>query len=98
MITAIAEMAILGKKGVRIDADLGDIRPDKFMFNEASGYIIEVSEENIEEFKKFAEDCQINPISVGKTGGKNITFNDKLDLSLKEAENIWRNSFSEVLK
>jgi len=97
MITTVSEMAILGKKGAIINTDT-DLRLDKYLFTENSGFVLEVSEESVEEVMNLSKENNLDLIKIGKVEGNSIKVNDKIDIGVDEIETVWRNAFSEVLK
>jgi hypothetical protein len=97
-------MAILGKKGAVLKCDLNEkdddekLREDHILFTEKSGYVLEVADSMMFELKKLADSYNTQIYEIGVVEGDRIIFNDKIDIKLEEAEKVWRESFSEVLR
>jgi len=108
MITAIAEMAITGDKGVEIDiAKLGELRKDKLLFSETSGFVFEVEKKNKEKVEKILKEFGLEKnkafFEIGKTTDNKkiiINHNDKkiINTELKELSNAWKTGLDEAMK
>ncbi|MFW6273122.1 MAG: hypothetical protein ACOC2U_05025, partial [bacterium] len=102
IVTTIAEMTILGKKGAKIainnESNPNEIRLDRFLFSETSGFIIEISKDELDDITNIAHEYKIPISKIGEITSDELIVNDKINININELENIWRNSFAEVLK
>ncbi|MBS3816015.1 MAG: phosphoribosylformylglycinamidine synthase subunit PurL [Candidatus Thermoplasmatota archaeon] len=97
---ALAEMCLAGNVGIRVDVET-DLRSDKFLFSESNTrWIVEVEEENIEEFEKnFSVPVQ-RIGSVSKENGRvkvKMNGNEKIDLGLKEIRKYWKETLGKKM-
>ncbi len=97
---ALAEMCLAGDFGVRVEIET-ELRPDKFLFSESNTrWIVEVEEENIEEFEKnFSVSVQrIGSVSEEK-GRVKVEMNGekKIDLSLDEIRTSWKETLGKKM-
>mgnify|MGYP003624154444 CR=1 FL=1 len=92
---AIAKMAVVGNKGVKVSVELND---SKDIFCESlSRAVVEVKEENIEAFAKIANEKGISCTKIGTVGGDTISIND-VTISLENAKDIYFNKFKKVIE
>lgn len=82
---------ILGKVGA--DINLYDDDIEKALFAEGAGYLVSVTNNNVEEFEKILNEEQIKWNFIGSTGGETITYkhlNNKIaELGLPEVTKEW---------
>lgn len=106
IITAISEMIMGGDAdggiGAEISLNFTNIRADKTLFSESSGFVIESKRENIERLKEIFRFYDTEIFEIGKTGGKNLiitNFNEKIvDLPVEKLKEAWTNGFAEALR
>ncbi len=107
MLTTISEMILGGeadgKIGVEINIDFSDLRNDKILFSESSGFVFEVSEENIEKVKSIFEEYDLEIINIGKTINQNSLIINKqtkkiIDLKIEDIKKSWTRGLVEALK
>lgn len=92
---AIAKMAVVGNRGVKVSVELND---SKDIFCESlSRAVVEVKEENIEAFTKLATSKGISCTKIGTVGGDTISIND-VTISLDSAKDIYFNKFKKVIE
>jgi len=83
---------------VGIDAKIGEEAFDITLFNENLAIIIEVNNKNVAEAQKTLETNNIPFDIIGATSSKEtIIVNNKVNLSIKEAKNVWDISLREKL-
>ncbi len=103
--TTISEMILGGDSdgeiGAEINLDFTDLRPDKALFSESSGFVFEVEEKNIEKLKTLFKFYKFPLIELGQTKGKNliITKSNKkiIDLPISKLKDAWTTGFVEAL-
>ena len=69
MITTFSEMAFAGNCGLEIAADLKEIDPIQYFFNEELGLVVEVDKKNRNSFLKIIKDNNLDNVTIllGKT-------------------------------
>src|SRR3989344_3150521 len=76
--TTISEMILggeaTGKIGAEILLDFSDLRTDKILFSESSGFVFEADEKNIKKIKDLFRFYKLSLIELGKTKGKKLTI------------------------
>jgi phosphoribosylformylglycinamidine (FGAM) synthase-like enzyme len=83
---------------VGIDAKIDEEAFDITLFNENLAIIIEVNNKNVAEAQKILETNNIPFDIIGATSSKEtIIVNNKVNLSIKEAKNVWDISLREKL-
>ncbi len=104
--TTISEMVLGGdadgEVGAEINLGFTNLRADKALFSETSGFVFEVEDEKIEKLKTLFKFYKINMVELGKTKGKNliITKNNKkiIDLPISKLKEAWTTGFVEALE
>ena len=95
--TTIAEMCILGNKGATVIANT-ELRPDKFLFSETTGFVLEADEKAEKIFAKYNLDFEI----IGKVSGNSlkISVNDNqlVDCSVEELKKPWYLGLKEAME
>ena len=90
---AIAEAAVIGRRGVKIKARFGG-RWDAALFGEAqSRIVVTVPGDRAEAFEQMAADGGAPALRMGSTGGDRIVIGDLIDMPLSDAAKCWENGF-----
>jgi phosphoribosylformylglycinamidine synthase len=93
---ALAEAAILGERGVVIDAAPGG-RWDAALFGEAqSRIIVTVAADQTGELERIAGDADAPLVRLGTTGGDRFVISDLVDLSLSDVSDRWMSGFQDA--
>ena len=93
---ALAEAAILGERGVVVDAALGG-RWDAALFGEAqSRIIVTVAADQTGELERIAVNAGAPLLRLGTTGGDRIVIGDLVDLSLSDVSERWMSGFQDA--
>ena len=103
--TAISEMILGGEAsgiiGAEVNLDFTNLRNDKALFSESSGFVFEVEDKNVERVKNLFRFYKQNLIFLGKTKGKNliISKNKKkiINLPISKLKDVWTTGFVEAL-
>ncbi|MDP7179830.1 MAG: phosphoribosylformylglycinamidine synthase subunit PurL [Candidatus Woesearchaeota archaeon] len=107
LITSISEMILGGeadgKIGVKIDLNFSDLRPDKSLFSETSGFVFEVEDKNVEEVEKIFKKHDLEIIKIGNTIDHNkLTINKDgkniINLKINELKQAWTTGFLNAIK
>ena len=104
--TTISEMILGGDAdgeiGAEINLDFTDLRNDRSLFSESSGFVFEVENKNIDKLKILFKFYKINLIELGKTKGKSLAINKSSkkisDLPISKLKEAWMNGFAEALE
>ncbi|MBS3101681.1 phosphoribosylformylglycinamidine synthase subunit PurL [Candidatus Woesearchaeota archaeon] len=104
--TTVSEMILGGDAdgniGAEIDLGFTDLRADKALFSETSGFIFEVEEKSTEKLKTLFRFYKINLTELGKTTGNKLTITRKnkkiIDLPISELKEAWTKGFAEALE
>ncbi|MBS3114419.1 phosphoribosylformylglycinamidine synthase subunit PurL [Candidatus Woesearchaeota archaeon] len=104
--TTISEMIMGGDAdgeiGAEINLDFSNLRNDKLLFSETSGFIFEVEDKNMQRLTNLFRFYKLNLMKLGKTNGKNlaITKNNKkiINLSISKLKEAWTRGFVEALE
>jgi phosphoribosylformylglycinamidine synthase subunit PurL len=76
----------------------GEITLDKFLFSQTGGFILEVSDQNLDEVNSIFAKYNIPTYHLGKTTNDNkIQITDVIDLDLEIAKERWTNGLREKL-
>ena len=93
---ALAEAAILGERGVVVDAALGG-RWDAALFGEAqSRIIVTVAVDQTGELERIAVNAGAPLLRLGTTGGDRIVIGDLVGLSLSDVSERWMSGFQDA--
>ncbi len=103
---AISEMILGGDAGGEIGAeislDFSDLRADKALFSETSGFVFEVEDKNIEKLKTLFKFYKIGFAELGKAKGKNLIIKKGskkiIDLPISKLKDAWTKGFVEALE
>jgi phosphoribosylformylglycinamidine synthase subunit PurL len=91
-----------GNIGAQINLDFSDLRADKALFSESSGFVFEVEAKNMDKLKLLIEPYKLNLIKLGKTKGGNLVIsknNEKIvDLKISKLNEAWTTGFLEALE
>ena len=91
-----------GEIGAEINLDFTNLRSDKALFSETSGFVFEVEGKNLEKLRILFKFYKINLIELGKTTGKNLTItkNNKkiINLPISKLKEAWTSGFVEALE
>jgi len=106
LVTTISEMVLGGEAdgqiGAEIDLDFSDLRPDKILFSESSGFVIEVMDKSLDKLKTLFKFYKVELIPIGKTKGNSLAVRKSgkkiADLKINELREAWTNGFVEALE
>lgn len=105
--TTIAEMILGGDAdgeiGVEISLDFTNLRNDKALFSESSGFVFEVEDKNIPRLNDLFRFYKLHLINLGKTTKEKnllITKNNKkvINLPISKLKDAWTKGFVEALR
>ncbi|MFH1641300.1 MAG: phosphoribosylformylglycinamidine synthase subunit PurL [Nanoarchaeota archaeon] len=106
MFTTLSEMVLGGeadgKIGINIDIS-SELRFDKFLFSETSGFIFEVNKTNISKVKEIFAGYNIELIQLGSTVTDDkiiVKYNDnkQLNLKIEDTRKAWTTGLKEAMK
>jgi len=105
---AISEMVLGGDAdgeiGAEIALDFTELRADKALFSQTSGFVFEAEDKNLEKLKALFRFYKINLIELGKTKGKGknlvIVKNNKkiINLPIAKLKEAWTKGFAEAME
>jgi phosphoribosylformylglycinamidine synthase len=85
---AVAECALLGKCGARLQLDLPDI--EVALFSEDQGRaVVTCSPSDVDTVLSIAADHEVRATSAGETGGDRLVIDNAIYLSLATLRNAW---------
>jgi len=104
--TTISEMILGGDAdgeiGAEISLDFTNLRTDKALFSESSGFVFEVEDKNVQRLQNLFRFYKLNLMKLGKTTGKNIIINHKnekiINLPILKLKEAWTKGFVEALE
>ncbi len=104
--TTISEMVLGGEADGDIGAEINlnfDVRNDKALFSESSGFVFEVDKKNASKARKIFDKYKIKVIEIGKTtNDKKLIFNKNnkkiINLPIKKLKDAWTTGFVEAIK
>ena len=104
--TTISEMIMGGDAdgeiGAEISLDFTNLRNDKALFSESSGFVFEVEDKNLEKLKTLFKFYKISLTELGKAKGSKLVItknNQKLvNLPLPKLREAWTKGFVEALE
>jgi len=79
---------------VNIESNLS---PDKILFSETGGFILEVLPKNIDAIKSVFSYYGLDVFEIGSTGGESIEINGFTDIYVSETKKAWTNGLREKL-
>lgn len=105
--TTISEMILGGEAdgeiGAEINLDFSNLRNDKTLFSETSGFVFEAEEKNIQRLHNLFKFYKLNLVNLGKTTNeKNLVINNKnkkiINLAISKLKDSWTTGFVEALE
>ena len=94
--SALAEMTFGNSIGCNVKIE-SDLSPDKILFSETGGFILEILPKNINALKSVFSNYGLDVFEIGSTGGKSIEINGIANISVSEAKDIWTNGLRKLL-
>ena len=94
--SALAEMTFGNSLGCNVKIE-SDLSPDKILFSETGGFILEILPKNINALKSVFSNYGLDVFEIGSTGGKSIEINGIANISVSEAKDIWTNGLRKLL-
>jgi phosphoribosylformylglycinamidine synthase len=94
--SALAEMTFRNSIGCNVNIE-SDLSPDKILFSETGGFILEVLPKNIDTIKSVFLNYGLDAFEIGSTGGESIQINGIMDIFLSETKKAWTNGLREKL-
>jgi phosphoribosylformylglycinamidine synthase len=94
--SALAEMTFGNSLGCNVKIE-SDLSPDKILFSETGGFILEVLPKNINVLKSVFSNYGLDVFEIGSTGGRSIEINGIANISVSEAKDIWTNGLRKLL-
>lgn len=94
--SALAEMTFGNSIGCKVHIE-SDLSLTKILFSETSGFVAEVSRENIEKVQSVFLDYSVIASDIGTTGGESIGINEAVNLAVINAREAWRNGLRDKL-
>ena len=106
MAVTISEMILGGDAdgqiGVELNLDFSDLRNDKILFSQSSGFVFEVEDKNKTQLRKTFESYNLDLIELGTSKGKNLVIKNKnkkiVDIPIGDLRKAWTSGFVEALK
>jgi len=104
--TTISEMILGGDAdgeiGAEISLDFTNLRTDKALFSESSGFVFEVEDKNIQRLQNLFRFYKLDLMKLGTTKGKNLIINNKnkkiIDIPISKLKEAWTKGFVEALE
>ncbi len=91
-----------GQIGAEIDLDFANLRADKTLFSESSGFVFEVEDKNVQRLNGLFRFYKLHLIKLGKTEGKNLVITKKnekiINLPISKLMEAWTRGFVEALE
>ena len=94
--SALAEMTFGNSIGCNVKIE-SDLSPDKILFSETGGFILEILPKNINALKSVFSNYGLDVFEIGSTGGRLIEINGIANISVSEAKDIWTNGLRKLL-
>ena len=94
--SALAEMTFRNSIGCNVNIE-SDLSPDKILFSETGGFILEVLPKNIDVIKSIFSNYGLDIFDIGSTGGESIEINGITDIYVNETKKAWTNGLREKL-
>ena len=94
--SALAEMTFRNSIGCNVNIE-SDLSPDKILFSETGGFILEVLPKNIDTIKSVFLNYGLDAFEIGSTGGESIQINCLTDIYVTETKKAWTNGLREKL-
>lgn len=93
---ALAEMTFKNNIGCKVSIE-SNLRVDEILFSETSGFLLEASDENIDNITKCFSEYDLEVFVIGKTVSNNIMINDALNISIEQGRDAWENGLTNKL-
>ena len=74
-----------------------NLRADEILFSETGGFLLEASDENIDNITKCFSEYDLEVFVIGKTVKNNIMINDALNISIEQGPDAWENRLTNKL-
>ena len=105
-ITTVSEMLLggeaKGRIGAKINIDFSNLRADKILFSESSGFVFEVNDENIRKVEEIFKKYALKLVKLGKTCNDTLIVTKKneelINLPIWELKKSWNNGFSDAMR
>jgi phosphoribosylformylglycinamidine synthase len=94
--SALAEMTFRNSIGCNVNIQ-SDLSPDKILFSETGGFILEVLPKNIDVINSVFSNYGLDVFDIGSTGGESIKINGITDIFVNETKKAWTNGLREKL-
>jgi len=94
--SAISEMTFGNSIGCNVKIE-SDLSPDKILFSETGGFILEILPKNINALKSVFSNYGLDVFEIGTTGGESININEAVDLAVFNARVAWTNGLRDKL-
>ena len=94
--SSISEMTFGNSIGCNVKIE-SDLPPDKILFSETGGFILEILPKNINALKSVFSNYGLDVFEIGTTGGESININEAVDLAVFNAREAWRNGLRDKL-
>ena len=94
--SALAEMTFRNSIGCNVNIE-SDLSPDKILFSETGGFVLEVLPKNIDVIKSIFSNYGLDIFDIGSTGGESIEINGITDIYVNETKKAWTNGLREKL-
>lgn len=94
--SAISEMTFGNSIGCNVKIE-SDLSPDKILFSETGGFILEILPKNINALKSVFSNYGLDVFEIGSTGGRLIEINGIANISVSEAKDLWTNGLRKLL-
>jgi len=94
--SALAEMTFRNSIGCNVNIE-SDLSPDKILFSETGGFILEILPKNIDAIKSVFSNYGLDVFEIGSTGGESIEINGFMDIYVSETKKAWTNGLREKL-
>ena len=93
---ALAEMTFKNNIGCKVSIE-SNLRVDEILFSETGGFLLEASDENIDNITKCFSEYDLEVFVIGKTVKNNIMINDALNISIEQGRDAWENGLTNKL-
>ena len=93
---ALAEMTFNNNIGCKVSIEC-NLRVDETLFSETGGFLLEASDENIDNITKCFSEYDLEVFVIGKTVSNNIMINDALNISIDQGRDAWENGLTNKL-
>jgi len=93
---ALAEMTFNNNIGCKVSIEC-NLRVDETLFSETGGFLLEASDENLDNITKCFSEYDLEVFVIGKTVSNNIMINDALNISIDQGRDAWENGLTNKL-